>query len=68
MNRPVGFSSTAAANAALANSSVRQIASVSYRVALEPFLDVEIEAGQPVVLWWHRGDCALALRVRKVRL
>jgi hypothetical protein len=22
-------------------------------VALEPFLDVEVEAGQPVVWWWQ---------------
>jgi hypothetical protein len=37
MNRLAGFSATAAANAARASSSVRQIAS-DVAVALEPFL------------------------------
>jgi uncharacterized membrane protein YccC len=61
MNRPAGFSSIATSNTARDRAIVRQIASVC---ALEPFLDVEIETGQPVILW-HRealSSCALALR------
>jgi hypothetical protein len=34
-------------------------------VALEPFLDVEIEAGEPMVLW-HR-DCNRRLRPQRSR-
>jgi hypothetical protein len=44
-----GFSSTASPNGAWARASERQTASVS---KCGPFLDVEVEAGEPVILWW----------------
>jgi hypothetical protein len=41
MNRPAGFSAIAAANAARASSSERQIRQRLVAVALEPFLDAK---------------------------
>jgi hypothetical protein len=51
MKRADGFSAMAWLKAARASARLRQIASVRLvAAALEPFLDVEIEAVQPVVL------------------
>jgi len=60
MNRPAGFSVTAAANAAgdgeRAADRQRLVA-----IALEPFLDVEIEAREPVRLRGEAGQPSISV-------
>jgi hypothetical protein len=53
MNRPAGFSAIAAANAAAGQFERAADRQRLVLVALEPFLDVKIEPGQPVVFVCH---------------